>query len=79
MPISSVAVLARGKVLNPLNTRQLTSKFCLLRYHLYSTAMPVVEQEQSTIISSNGASKAIKQSHHFAISPYYNQGIHLSQ
>ncbi|KAG2224922.1 hypothetical protein INT45_010871 [Circinella minor] len=78
MPLSSVAALTRGKVPNPLNTLQLTSKFRFLRYHLYSTAMPVVEQEHSTIILSNGATKALKQSHHYAISPYYNQGTGLS-
>ncbi|KAI9260522.1 hypothetical protein BDA99DRAFT_512353 [Phascolomyces articulosus] len=79
MPLSSVAALTRGKVPNPLKTRHLTSGFRFLRYRFNSTAaMPVIEQEQTTFIPSNGATKALKQSNQFAISPYYNQGTGLS-
>ncbi|KAI9490606.1 hypothetical protein BDB00DRAFT_884128 [Zychaea mexicana] len=39
--------------------------------------MPVIEQEHTTIVSTNGATKAVKQVAQFATSPYYNQGTAL--
>ncbi|KAI8139071.1 hypothetical protein BJV82DRAFT_628119 [Fennellomyces sp. T-0311] len=78
MPLSSATIIARGKVPNALKTHRLVSRSFFTHYRKYSTAMPVIEHEHTPIVSSNGATKAIKQISHFATSPYYNQGTALT-